>query len=217
MVALPIVAGLIKDDYVKLTKGDVNYTDSRNFVDKLCKCLNLCSWPRLVVIETAVYPISQILDLPGSDLEDIYLRMTAVGEVLSREVKASVITITRSGGFRDASKIIPEPQWPRHPGEGIFITTGILPISVMSKLNKLINWYGDVLDDLKDENMDELSGEFMSMYKLSHGSVVFLLPPIADVDAVELKNTLINNVTLIYSELEEQLRRHGVKVRRNRI
>ena len=219
MVALPIVAGLVKDDYAKLTKGDVNYRDSGDFVNKLCESLALCNWPRLVVIETAVYPISQILDLPVKNLEDIFLGMTAVGEVLSGEVKARIITITRSGGFRENeySKIVPIPQWPKHPGEGIFVITGILPISVMGKVNKLINWYEDALDNLKDKDMDELSEEFKRMYKLSHESLISIFTPIADVDADELRNTLINNVTLIYSELERDLRRHGVKVRRNRI
>ena len=215
MVVFPIIASLIKDDYNKLAKGDVNYNDSRSFIDELCRSLNLCNWPKLTVIETAVYPISQILDLPVKDLEDIFLGMIALGEVLLREVKARVITITRSGGFRENeySKIVVMPQWPKYPGEGIFIIMGILPISVMGNINMLLNWYEDMVNKFKEKDMVKLSREFMNMYKLTNESMVYLLPPIAGIDASELRGMLIDDTLLMYNELKERIKQYGVRVK----
>ncbi|WP_291764510.1 hypothetical protein [Caldivirga sp. UBA161] len=219
MLALPIIVGLLKDDYAKLVKGDVGFNDSRGFINELCKSLNLCSWPKLIVIETAVYPISQILDLPVKNLEDIFLGMAAMGEVLSREAKVRVITITRSGGFRENeySKIVPMPQWPKHPGEGIFVIMGILPVSIMGNANMMLNWYEGMVNEFKGKDVAKLSREFMNMYKLTNESIVFLLPPIANVDAGELRSMIINDALLMYDELEGHIKRYGVKVRTYRI
>ncbi|WP_291999731.1 hypothetical protein [Caldivirga sp.] len=219
MVALPMLIGLTNVDYAKLAKGDVSYNDSRDFVNKLCTSLNLYDWPKLVVIETAVYPISQILDLPGRNLEDIYIGMITVGELIAREVKAKIITITRSGGFKanEYSKVVPMPQWPKHPGEGIFITMGMLPISIMGKVSRLLNWYGELLNDLKEGTIDELSKEFMKMYKLSREGLIYIFPPIVDLDAGELRNALVDDAVLIHGELEKYLKRRGIKVRDTRV